>query len=324
MVLTMSGSPAKLLCFRPLRATGLSVAVLAGFLMGLPAGHAAGPPGDAPGGLTDGEGAHPATQLPPVTSPPTDPPPPAPSPAAGSGAGPTASPQNGAGGAPTPLSGGEAGGRSDGIRDIERRIGDIKDQVFRAKARLSLLSERHLRSSVGGVQAAITQQNQMGRLFQLVRIVYELDGREVFRRSEEGQKVIPTGELPIWDGSMRPGDHTLTVTLVYRGNGSGVFSYFDQYTYTAMAAHRFSVSDGAAARVRVTCREQGNVATTAVENRPSIEFQVEDSSGKKSSTVPTAAPTGSSAPTSTPAASPTAAPPSSPAAAADKGADGPR
>lgn len=171
--------------------------------------------------------------------------------------------------------------RPDALRDVDRRIGDLKDQIFRAKARLSLLSEKHLRSAEGGVPTTVTQRNQLGVLYRLVRVVYEIDGREVFRREDSPQNPIPGGELPVWDGTLRPGEHTLSATLLYRGNGNRVLSYYDEYTYTVSAAHRFAVQDGAGTRIRVLCRERGNFATTAVENRPFIEFQVEDSSARK-------------------------------------------
>lgn len=182
---------------------------------------------------------------------------------------------------PAPAASDPGAARPDALRDVDRRIGDLKDQIFRAKARLSLLSEKHLRSSEGGVPTSVTQQNQLGVLYRLVRVVYEVDGREVFRREDAAQSPIPGGELPVWDGTLRPGEHTLSATLLYRGNGNRVLSYYDQYTYTVNAAHRFSVVDGTGMRIRVLCREKGNFATTAVENRPFIEFQVEDGSVRK-------------------------------------------
>lgn len=188
---------------------------------------------------------------------------------------PAASPAGSDALAPGAASAGQAG-RPDALRDVDRRIGDLKDQIFRAKARLSLLSERHLRSSSGGVLTAVSQRNQLGRLYRLVRVVYEIDGREVFRRDEDNRQPIPAGDLPVWDGPLRPGEHTLSATLLYRGNGSRVFSYFDQYTYTVTAAHRFVVSEGVVPRIRVICREKGNFATTGLENRPFIEFVAEE------------------------------------------------
>lgn len=172
-------------------------------------------------------------------------------------------------------------GRPDALRDVDRRIGDLKDQITRAKARLSLLSERHLRSSAGGVMTTLSQRNQLGPLLRLVRVVYEVDGREVFRREEENGKPLPVGDLPIWDGPLRPGEHTLSATLLYRGNGGPVFSYHDQYTYTVTAAHRFVVNEGGGPRIRVVCREKGNFATTSLDNRPFIEFVADEPAAAK-------------------------------------------
>lgn len=206
-------------------------------------------------------------------------------PAAVSAAVPSSVPASGLGttaAVPTaPAAGDPGAARPDALRDVDRRIGDLKDQIFRAKARLSLLSEKHLRSAEGGVPTTVTQRNQLGVLYRPVRLVYEIDGREVFRREDSPQNPIPGGELPVWDGTLRPGEHTLSATLLYRGNGNRVLSYYDEYTYTVSAAHRFTVTDGTGTKIRVLCREKGNFVTTAVENRPFIEFQVEDPSARK-------------------------------------------
>ncbi|MBL9002845.1 MAG: hypothetical protein JNJ46_01295 [Myxococcales bacterium] len=237
-------------------------------LSGLPHGAYGRPAGPTdPAAIPD---AGPAT---PALAPTAAPAAPTAAPASTAAPAPTAAPA-----APTPDHG---VGRPDALREVDRRIGDLKDQIFRAKARLSLLSERHLRTSAGGVVTAVSQRNQLGMLYRLVRVVYEVDGREVFRRDEENNKPIPTGDLPIWDGPLRPGEHTLSATLLYRGNGSRVFSYFDEYTYSVSAAHRFVVQEGSPPRIRVLCREKGSFATTSLENRPSIEFVTDDSKAPK-------------------------------------------
>jgi len=176
------------------------------------------------------------------------------------------------------------------LRGLEQRVGDLKEQVFRAKARLSLLSERFLRSTAGGGRAVILQKTQMGRLYQPVRITYQLDGREIFSKgdAQSGSKsaltLAPAEELSVWDGGLPPGDHTLSVSVVYRGNGARVFSYFDQYTYTASAAQRFRANDGGITRIRVVCRENGNPALTDLAERPLIEFEVDDGASAKVAT----------------------------------------
>jgi hypothetical protein len=167
--------------------------------------------------------------------------------------------------------------RGEGLPSLQQRVGDLKEQIFRAKARLSLLSERFLRSTAGGGRAVLQQKIDMGRLFLPVRITYLLDGREIFTKADD-KGGLAQAELPVWDGSLKPGDHTLTVEVVYRGRGTPVFSYFSQYTYTASAAQRFSASDGGTTRISVLCHEKGNPALTDVADRPLIEFQVSDGS----------------------------------------------
>jgi hypothetical protein len=189
--------------------------------------------------------------------------------------------------APSLSSPSSSSGAQDSLRSLEQRVAEMKDQVYRAKARLTLLSERHLRSTAGGGRAVVTQKTQMGRLYQPLRITYVLDGREVFNKGDEKSPLALTpaqlAELPVWDGGLKPGDHTLAVNVVYRGNGTPALSYFSQYTYTASAAQRFRASDGGVTRIRVVCREKGNPALTDVADRPFIEFVVDDGTTSSSS-----------------------------------------
>lgn len=168
----------------------------------------------------------------------------------------------------------------DSLRTLEQRVGELKDQVYRAKARLTLLGERHLKSTAGGGRAVVTQKTQMGRLFAPLRITYQLDGREVFSKGDDKTPLAlspaQNAELAVWDGGLPPGDHTLAVSVVYRGNGTPALSYFNRYTYTASAAQRFRASDGGTTRIRVVCREKGNPALTDLADRPLIEFVVDD------------------------------------------------
>lgn len=248
-----------------------SVALLS-LLSGLPLAGAAEPAGP--------EGAPPPPLPETSTSPDAAPalPPPA-APVAQPAAAPAAQPAPAPAAAPAAPAA-PAADRGDSLRSIEQRVADLKDQVFRARARLTLLSERFLRSTPGGGHAVVTHENKMGRLFQPVRITYQLDGREVFSKGDEsGQKpVAGSGELPVWDGGLKPGDHTLSVSVVYRGSATPALSYYSRYTYTASAAQRFTASDGGTTRIRVLCREQGNPVLTDVADRPLIEFKVEDSS----------------------------------------------
>ena len=150
--------------------------------------------------------------------------------------------------------------------------------MFRSKARLTLLHETLLGSAQGGAKLVVVQKDQMGRLYQMVKVSYQLDGREVYVRSLDLGRTTESArpkEESVYDGNVRPGDHTLAVAVVYRGDGNKVFSYYDQYNFTAKAAHRFTVTDGQTTRLEVVCFEKGNPLLTKVEDRPAFDFRVE-------------------------------------------------
>ena len=160
------------------------------------------------------------------------------------------------------------------FREVERRVGDLKDQVHRSKARLSLLTETLLRTNQGSTRIAIVHKNQMGLLFVPVRVTYQLDGRVVFDRRDDSGATLGKKEQVVWEGGLKAGDHTLGVEVVYRGNGSKVFAYYDKYTFTAHAAQRITTSEGETTRVHVVCYEKGNALTKELKDRPAFDFRV--------------------------------------------------
>ena len=181
----------------------------------------------------------------------------------------------------------EVNAREDRFRDLERRTFELKDQVFRAKARLTLLSETLVSANVGTTRAVIVHKNQMGPLFQPIRVSYQIDGREVFTK-EDPAGVIGTGkEFVAWEGGLPAGEHTVGVTVVYRGNGAKVLSYYDKYNFTARAAHRLSAVEGQTTRLLVRCFEKGTALTAKVEDRPDFEFKLEGGAAKSADARPT-------------------------------------
>ena len=55
----------------------------------------------------------------------------------------------------------DAGAYAVRLRDLEQRINELKEQIFRSKTRLSLLAETVLGVVVAGSQVVITHENQM-------------------------------------------------------------------------------------------------------------------------------------------------------------------
>jgi len=180
----------------------------------------------------------------------------------------------------------EASAREDRFRDLERRAFELKDQVFRAKARLTLLSETLVSANVGTTRAVIVHKNQMGPLFRSIRVSYQIDGREVFTKEDPAGVIGAGKEFVAWEGGLQAGEHTVGVTVVYRGNGAKVLSYYDKYSFTARAAHRLSAVEGQTTRLLVRCFEKGTALTAKVEDRPDFEFKVEGGTARPADAKP--------------------------------------
>jgi hypothetical protein len=158
------------------------------------------------------------------------------------------------------------------LRDLEQRINELKEQIFRSKARLSLLAETVLQGVVAGAQAIIVHENRMSSSYKLVKAVYALDGAPIFNRAdEEGDSLSEREEFQVYNGSIVPGEHTLTVNLEYRGHGYGIFSYLKGYRFKVRSNYNFTAPEGRAVTVRVVAYEKGG-PTAPLEDRPAIRY----------------------------------------------------
>jgi hypothetical protein len=157
------------------------------------------------------------------------------------------------------------------LRDLEQRINELKEQIFRSKARLSLLAETVLEGVVGGGQAVIVHENRMSQSYKLVRVVYALDGAPIFTKADEEGSLGEQKEFAIYNGSIVPGEHTITVSLEYRGHGYGVFAYLKGYRFKVRSTYTFAVPEGRISTVHVVGYEKGG-PTTPLEERPAVRY----------------------------------------------------
>ncbi|HWE30440.1 MAG TPA: dihydrolipoamide acetyltransferase [Polyangia bacterium] len=159
------------------------------------------------------------------------------------------------------------------LHDLERRVNELKEQIFRSKARLNLLKETVLHGVIAGARAVITHRNEMGSMYTPIRYVYALDGQEIFSKIDESGKMGDTKEIEVFNGSITPGNHTLSVQMVYQGNGYGVFSYLKGYKFTAKSSRTFTAPEGKQLQLKVVGFEKGNPVTTDPKDRPAVDFR---------------------------------------------------
>jgi hypothetical protein len=133
------------------------------------------------------------------------------------------------------------------------------------------------------VPAQIDVHNEMGKKFKLVEAVVLLDAVEVARlRASEG------GELErnfrAFQGALPPGQHAVTVTLIFVGRNPGPITYFDNYRFHAESTAAFTVAqeDRRPAAMDVFAREHKG-ANVPFEKKP--ELQIAAAPGSSAATA---------------------------------------
>src|SRR5581483_10462210 len=126
------------------------------------------------------------------------------------------------------------------------------------------LKETVLHGVIAGSRAVIVHRNEMGSMYQPIRYVYALDGAEIYAKSDDSGKLGEQKEIEIFNGSLVPGNHTLSVQMVYQGNGA-IFTYLKGYKFTA--------GDGKQLQLKVVGFEKGNPVTTDPKDRPAVDFR---------------------------------------------------
>lgn len=157
------------------------------------------------------------------------------------------------------------------LRDLESRIDELKEQIRRSHARLSLLSETLLSGGLGGARADLVFKNQMSNAFRIRRILVVLDGAVQYKKQDETDELSNQKEIPVFTGPIPPGDHTLQVVVGMQGHGYGVFSYLKAFKPEVKHTRSFTVEEGKAIRIEITAWEKGS-ATTPLEQRPALRL----------------------------------------------------
>lgn len=181
------------------------------------------------------------------------------------------------------------------MRRLEQKTQALKERAWQLKARVQLLKEQLIGGGVGA-QALIAHANEMGSSFRLIKLVYTLDGTQVFVRTDEtAEDMYKTKAFDVFAGPIAPGNHTLAVTATYRGHGYGVFEYLTKYTFTARGNSAFVAGEGKLSKVDCRGFEKGG-ASTPLENRPAVDCKVTQASPDKPAEAPAATPTAATTP----------------------------
>jgi hypothetical protein len=192
------------------------------------------------------------------------------------------------------------------LRDLEQRIDELKEQIRRSHTRLSLLSDTILSGGGAGARATIKFQNELSSAFRVTRVLVVLDGAVQYNKTDQSGALAEQAEIPIFNGSVPPGDHTLQVLVNLQGNGYGVFSYLRGYRFEVRSSHSFTAVEGKTVNIDAVSYEKGGV-TTPLEERPAVRYGEKIVAGLTDTSAPAPAgtsPAGGAVPGPAPAPAP--------------------
>lgn len=160
------------------------------------------------------------------------------------------------------------------IRNLEEKVNELKEKIFRSKARLLLLKETVLHGRISGSKALLVHRNEMGSSFRLEQVLYSLDGAPIYQKLDEDGDLDEKEEFEFFNGAIVPGNHNLSVFMVYRGHGYGIFSYLQGYVFRIRSSFAFNAEEGKIVRIKVVGYEKGGI-TTDLKDRPDVRFEME-------------------------------------------------
>lgn len=130
------------------------------------------------------------------------------------------------------------------MEELQGGMDELREDIFRSRSRLFLLREQILEESLGGAQTVISHVNEFGKAFDVVSVVYSLDGNQIYAAHADGSDIENQKRVELIKTSVLPGAHNLSVQLVIQGGGRGIFAYPKAYRYTITTSHAFTIDSG--------------------------------------------------------------------------------
>ena len=143
-----------------------------------------------------------------------------------------------------------------------------------------LLEEKVIRGVVSGAKAVVRHVNNLGPAYALESVTYYFDGNPIYQKTNVGTNgaLAKERKVEIFEANVPPGNHTLSVTGVIQGQGTGLFSYLSDYKFELSTSYSFVAEDGQTTRLDSVLFKKGGALAEYTE-APTIEFKLLD--GKK-------------------------------------------
>lgn len=160
------------------------------------------------------------------------------------------------------------------LRNLEERVNELKEKIFRTKARILQMQEAVVTGSIGaGSRAVLIHCNEMGGAYKLISVAYSLDAQPIFKKTDVDGDLDRLQEKEIYNANIVPGNHNIAVQMVYQGQGFGFFSYVKGYKFKVTSTYTFTAEEGKIIEIRIVGFERGGISTP-LEERPAVRYDI--------------------------------------------------
>jgi hypothetical protein len=160
----------------------------------------------------------------------------------------------------------------DKINDLKESVLDQKTQMLLFK---HLIRKEGINASFPVVQIAFV--SEMSSRYEIYSMVYEVDGERVYSYTvDDIAAATGANKISEYNGSLAPGNHTLKVQVVFRGNETGIFSYLNDYKITTQGQVSFELEKNTSTKIEIVAYEKGWILTD-FKDRPDLKIKISSS-----------------------------------------------
>jgi hypothetical protein len=115
-------------------------------------------------------------------------------------------------------------------------------------------------------------KNEVGGSFRLTSVQYALDTQPVFKKVDVEGDLNDLPEKEIFNANIVPGNHNISVQMVYQGEGYGFFSYMKGYKLKVVSSYTFTAEEGKVTTVKIVGFEKG--ITHKIDERLGVRYDI--------------------------------------------------
>lgn len=159
------------------------------------------------------------------------------------------------------------------LMDVENEVNDLKERFFKSKATLRLLKESIVQGAVQGSKVKVWIRNNLGSGYVLDgNIQFSIDGVDFPTAGGDDVMLSSQKEYEILEKEITPAQHSVEVKVSLRGNGRGLFSYINKYSFTVNRVGTFIAKQGEECQLIVELFEKKGFGVSFLD-KPQISFE---------------------------------------------------